>query len=535
MFRERPRTRLSDRIRGKSGDEVFQELRQELDKDRKMFFDSNPNWGFTPASSAFPRRHMFSDEDDLPTRGRSTDLRSHLEDLANRHPEFADHLRSPPGWVSDLRGGKWSAGRSASRDRPYFEGQGQTTADPSSQGHEQPQQQQGQQESCDGASASGLNQHGLRNTVPDINSQATNEVRNQRSMSAPPDSNRSNSTSTGPTQQRFVSKIEINPVNPATGQTAADSKPPVPPTSKPNNMQNQPQHKTSTVRHIPIFVEGRDEPILPKNVDQEYVPPPPQPQQNSQQWQQNSQPRQQQQFTSGHQFQPQRKQSQQSYQGQQHHQSASPPPQQQYQAPYQAHHQSASPPPQQQRPHDQTDSVPNQQQQQQPPPAPEQPKVNVNDPIYKVQCIQKEVDALKKQIEAFQGKSRADKEFIYLDEMLTRNLLKLDNISTEGKDNIRAVRKEAINTVNKCISLLESKVDSPNQQKMDEDGAENKNSGEEGGAVEKMNDEQNVEQQMVTESGVAADGGAAPPKEENGPMEKVPKTDAQDNPNEIKC
>lgn len=530
MFRERPRTRLSDRIRGKSGDEVFQELRQELDKDRKMFFDSNPNWGFTPASSAFPRRHMFSDEDDLPTtRGRSTDLRSHLEDLANRHPEFADHLRSPPGWVSDLRGGKWSGGRSASRDRPYFEGQGQTTADPSSQGHEQPQQGQDHQESCDGASASGLNQHGLRNTVPDINCQATNEVRNQRSMSAPPDSNRSNSSSAGPTQQRFVSKIEINPVNPATGQTAADSKPPVPPTSKPNNMQNQPQHKTSTVRHIPIFVEGRDEPILPKNVDQEYVPPPPQPQQNSQQWQQNSQPRQQQQFTSGHQFQPQRKQSQQSYQGQQHHQSASPPPQQQYQA----QHQSASPPPQQQRPHDQTDSVPNQQQQQQqPPPAPEQPKVNVNDPIYKVQCIQKEVDALKKQIEAFQGKSRADKEFIYLDEMLTRNLLKLDNISTEGKDNIRAVRKEAINTVNKCISLLESKVDSP---KMDEDGAENKNAGEEGGAVEKMNDEQNVEQQMVTESGVAADGGAAPPKEENGPMEKVPKTDAQDNTNEIKC
>lgn len=54
-FRDKPRSRLSDRLRGKSGDELLQEIRQEFDKDRKMFYDSNPNWGFTPAGSAFPR------------------------------------------------------------------------------------------------------------------------------------------------------------------------------------------------------------------------------------------------------------------------------------------------------------------------------------------------------------------------------------------------------------------------------------------------------------------------------------------------
>ncbi|XP_022207723.2 BAG domain-containing protein Samui isoform X3 [Nilaparvata lugens] len=438
------------------------------------------------------QRHMFSDDDDLPpsTRGRSSDLRSHLEDLANRHPEFADHLRSPPGWVSDLRGGKWSGGaRSSSRDRPFFEGQAQA-ADTSSQGHEEPSQS-GEEAS----GGSGLSQHGLRNTVPDINSQAASEVRNQRSMSAPPDSNRT------PTPHRFVSKIEINPVNPATGQTAADSKPPVPPSSKPQqspNMQQQPQHKTSTVRHIPIFVEGRDEPILPKNVDQEYnsVPQP----QQQQQWQQP-----QQQFTTSHQFQPQRKPSSQGFQQQFQQQSASPPP-----------------PPQQQmpRPRDQTDSGVPQQQQQQQQQQPEQPKVDVNDPIYKVQLIQKEVDALRQQIEAFSGKTRADKEFIYLDEMLTRNLLKLDNISTEGKENIRAVRKEAINSVQKCISLLESKVD---QQKMDVDIKGEDEVVKEGGEEEK-----------VEEATGGAGGSVSPPKEE-GPVEKVPKTDSQDNPNEIKC
>ena len=42
-FRDRPR--LSDRLRNKSGDEILQSLREELDQDKKMFFDSTPAWG----------------------------------------------------------------------------------------------------------------------------------------------------------------------------------------------------------------------------------------------------------------------------------------------------------------------------------------------------------------------------------------------------------------------------------------------------------------------------------------------------------
>lgn len=52
-FRDKPK--LSERIRGKSGDELFKELRKEIDQDRKMFFDTNPNWGSSPAGSTFPR------------------------------------------------------------------------------------------------------------------------------------------------------------------------------------------------------------------------------------------------------------------------------------------------------------------------------------------------------------------------------------------------------------------------------------------------------------------------------------------------
>lgn len=61
------------------------------------------------------------------------------------------------------------------------------------------------------------------------------------------------------------------------------------------------------------------------------------------------------------------------------------------------------------------------------------------------------------QVEQFAGKPR-DKQYLYLDEMLTRNLIKLDNIDTEGKDTIRQARKEAIKCIEKWISILEAKA-----------------------------------------------------------------------------
>lgn len=48
---------------------------------------------------------------------------------------------------------------------------------------------------------------------------------------------------------------------------------------------------------------------------------------------------------------------------------------------------------------------------------------------------------------------------MYLDEMLTRNLLKLDSIDADGKDHIKQARREAIRCINKCIGVLEAKAD----------------------------------------------------------------------------
>lgn len=57
----------------------------------------------------------------------------------------------------------------------------------------------------------------------------------------------------------------------------------------------------------------------------------------------------------------------------------------------------------------------------------------------------------------YSGNSK-DKNYLYLDEMLTRELIKLDDIDTDGKENIRQARKEAIRSIQRAISLLESKV-----------------------------------------------------------------------------
>lgn len=66
---------------------------------------------------------------------------------------------------------------------------------------------------------------------------------------------------------------------------------------------------------------------------------------------------------------------------------------------------------------------------------------------------------LNGEIEKFDG-TQKDKNYLFLDEMLTRCMIKLDNIDTEGKEELRKARKEAIREVEKCITLLESKVKS---------------------------------------------------------------------------
>jgi len=82
----------------------------------------------------------------------------------------------------------------------------------------------------------------------------------------------------------------------------------------------------------------------------------------------------------------------------------------------------------------------------------------------RVALVQKEVDYLAEQVRRYVGNSRQDKEYMYLDEMLTRELIKLDDIETEGRENVRQARKNAIKSIQDTISLLETKVPLAGQQ-----------------------------------------------------------------------
>lgn len=99
------------------------------------------------------------------------------------------------------------------------------------------------------------------------------------------------------------------------------------------------------------------------------------------------------------------------------------------------------------------------------------------DCINKIQAIQRNVLELMCAVEQFGGK-RGDKEYAYLDEMLTRNLLKLDTIDTNGKDSIRMARKEAIKCIQASIAVLEAKADLSLNEKRDNESANKDSAGD---------------------------------------------------------
>lgn len=79
------------------------------------------------------------------------------------------------------------------------------------------------------------------------------------------------------------------------------------------------------------------------------------------------------------------------------------------------------------------------------------------DPIKLIQDIIDEVEKLETEINTFAANGQ-DKQYRYLDEMLTRCMIRLDNIETEGKEDIRQARKRAINAVQQMVRILETKV-----------------------------------------------------------------------------
>ena len=80
-----------------------------------------------------------------------------------------------------------------------------------------------------------------------------------------------------------------------------------------------------------------------------------------------------------------------------------------------------------------------------------------------LEAIYKEAEQLQVKVNAFSG-SKKNKEYIYMDEMLTRLLIKLDNIDSEGKEEIRNARRKAVKSVQASLDLLELKAMASNSE-----------------------------------------------------------------------
>lgn len=426
------------------------------------------------------------DDDFDSRRDRDGNLRSHLDDITQRHPELAEHLHSFRNRGTDhpfyQRAGYADRPFGSRFDR-YFPFDDRFDVEPEEyrqfyqsrpdyypEFHQQQQQQNSsaaeeQKQNSEAKSAAEPEQKQEENnsTVSSDkgrNLQQSNTVdlgkeqepvndRQQRSMSAPPPENR----------PRYRSHINI-PINREVGndnQQQQSQQQPQQSQQQPPQQQQQQQNRPAE-RVIPIHVEGRDEPIIPRNVHATFTsaPPPPQYQHHHPQPQQRQQQQQQQQpqaerifgqrpemFTQfvspgfGRQNDDIFRQQQQQYQREQ---------EQKYR---QQQEEAARQQQQQQQQQSQT-----QNQNQKPP---EAPKAAPFSPIDQIKAIQKDVSDLMTQVEQFSGSLR-DKQYLYLEEMLTRQILKLDDIDAQGQENIRSARKDSIRCIEATLSLLESRA-----------------------------------------------------------------------------
>lgn len=588
FFRDKPR--LSDRLKGKTTNEIIDELRNDFkqdDSEKSSFFNrpsTNRTNKFGPSPSArFFNRSGFPFDDDASDvlrggRTTTTDIRTHLDDLARRHPDLADQLRGFPGGGGDIVGEPESGGvfenGAASRKESSTgtAAEGGSSATTNCEG----ETKNGVSEPCEQKNGAGddnnsgdggrghsneepkrdkignLQNHGLRNTVPLVDPKSASglkmnnesqEPRGSRAQSAPPQNSNE--------PQTFISKIEIQPTNNGhASETSNMNEAGNGPTNNENqapigqNQQHAPLHhneqhqeaskpppvKQPNVRHIPIFVEGRDVPIV--NRDHEPSSFHHQPQHHPHYREPSSSP------PNAHPFDHVRYREppssfEPSYGPSSDHHTSSfggaggggfydipvqhvktsggggggsyrapsqfggstfskpkhqPQQQQQQQAPnekvHRVFHQAQNADPSSHGFHQRTQNQTQQsggpqnypegspqgggtragpQQPQDAPdghaPSPPPKKISKpKTPLELIQEVQGEVDKLKLQIQEYKGTSRSEKEYIYLDEMLTRELLKLDNIDSGGNEEIRTLRRSTIKNIQNTIASLEAKV-----------------------------------------------------------------------------
>uniref|UniRef100_A0A8C6UZI4 BCL2 associated athanogene 4 n=1 Tax=Neogobius melanostomus TaxID=47308 RepID=A0A8C6UZI4_9GOBI len=120
----------------------------------------------------------------------------------------------------------------------------------------------------------------------------------------------------------------------------------------------------------------------------------------------------------------------------------------------------SSPPQMYNRPSQSESSGPNQTPAQSQSPAPGQPTLQPlsdNPSLAKVQQIMIRVQLLQEDVDEFVGK-KTDKSYRCLEELLTKELLELDSVETQGQETVRQARKEAVQRIQAILDRLEKKA-----------------------------------------------------------------------------
>lgn len=378
----------------------------------------------------------------------------HNPQMADRSPASAAFQKPPHPHNSQQQQPQQYANQ---QQQPQQYAPQQQQHHPQQQYHPQQQQQQNYQQQtvptspkpnlCDAAiqtedidqpqtQSNNLKQHGLRNTVDLGQKSQQEEIRTEgRAHSAPPredllaqqkniypstdnqhniaqdtfgaaNNSAYSNTGTSMTPQCNVQQPQFNAALYQQQRQNQEQQNQKAPHQKHPEQNSQQSSQIPAARSVPIFVEGREVPIVNKiNIPQETSRQSQPNQSNQQSQRQDSQP----QPTSKTQNRP---------------------------APFTA-----------------KENLPQQtnEQSQIPPQTP-----HTTDCINKIQDIQRDVLDLMGKVERFGG-LKGDKEYMYLDEMLTRNLLKLDTIDTNGKESIRLARKEAIKCIQASIAVMDAK------------------------------------------------------------------------------
>ncbi|KAM6965645.1 BAG family molecular chaperone regulator 4 [Aplochiton taeniatus] len=80
-----------------------------------------------------------------------------------------------------------------------------------------------------------------------------------------------------------------------------------------------------------------------------------------------------------------------------------------------------------------------------------------NPGLAKVQQVMARVLLLQEDVDEFVGK-KTDKSYRYLEELLTKELLELDSVETQGQEVVRQARKEAVQRIQGILDRLEKKA-----------------------------------------------------------------------------